>query len=155
VVQLPYPGMRILSVFIMATSISARLAVKYLDNELMRRQFEEPLTVDERASIESNGYIAFKTETGVNENKYLAAIDYKLIGICFSAPDHQSTRGEWLIEGGRSPSWAKAQLRLHTPCRFLAMLCEAAACQPAKYVHSPRKKLQNLRRNVAGQAEGD
>ena len=24
-----------------------------------------------------------------------------LIGICFSAPDHQSTRGEWLIEGGR------------------------------------------------------
>ena len=27
-----------------------------------------------------------------------------LTGICFSAPDHQSTRGEWLIEGGRSPS---------------------------------------------------
>ena len=85
----------------MATSISARLAVEYLDNELMRRQFEEPLTVDERASIESNGYIAFKTETGVNENKYLAAIDYKLTGICFSAPGHQSTRGEWLIEGGK------------------------------------------------------
>ena len=107
--------MRILSVFIMATSISARLAVEYLDNELMRRQFEEPPAVDERASIESNGYIAFKTETGVNENKYLAAIDYKLIGICFSAPDHQSTRGEWLIEGGRSPSWAMAQLGLLPP----------------------------------------
>ena len=38
-----------------------------------------------------------------------------LIGICFSAPDHQSTRGEWLIEGGRSPSWAMAQLGLLPP----------------------------------------
>jgi hypothetical protein len=39
----------------------------------------------------------------------------RLIGICFSAPDHQSTRGEWLIEGGRSPSWAMAQLGLLPP----------------------------------------
>ena len=33
-----------------------------------------------------------------------------------------------------SPSWAMAQLGLIPPCRFLAMLCEAAACQTARYV---------------------
>lgn len=74
---LPYPGMRILSVLIVATTVSAKLVVKYIDTELIQRQLEEGLSEDERVAIESDGYVAFKTESGVDERTFLAPSQYK------------------------------------------------------------------------------
>jgi len=76
VVLLPYPGMRILSVLIAASSISARLVVYYIDDELIQRRIEEALTGGERSEIESDGYVEFATESGLSERVYLAPTEY-------------------------------------------------------------------------------
>ncbi|MCC9641122.1 hypothetical protein LOC71_02475 [Rhodopirellula sp. JC740] len=73
---LPYPGMRILSVLIVATTVSAKLVVKYIDTELIQRQLEEDLKKEERTRIEADGYVAFKTESGVEERTFLAPTQY-------------------------------------------------------------------------------
>lgn len=77
VVLLPYPGMRILSVLIVASSLSARLAIQYIDDELIQRRIDETLTGRERSVIESDGYVEFTTETGLSEKVYLAPTEYQ------------------------------------------------------------------------------
>lgn len=76
VVLLPYPGMRVLAVFIVATSVSAKLAIEYIDDELIHRKFEESLTDRERSEVERDGYIEIETDSGVTEKVYLAATKY-------------------------------------------------------------------------------
>lgn len=76
VVLLPYPGMRILSAAVVVTAVTASLVVEYIDEELIRRKIEETLTDAERAKIESQGYVAFRTESGVEERTYLAKKQY-------------------------------------------------------------------------------
>ena len=73
---LPYPGMRILSVVIVATTVSAKLAVKYIDTELIQRQFEEELTDEELSLVEADGYVRFETESGVSETVMLGPSEY-------------------------------------------------------------------------------
>lgn len=75
-VFLPYPGMRILSVMLVVTSVAAKLAVEYIDDELILRKIEESLTDRERTMIETDGYVTFKTESGLTEKVYLAPADY-------------------------------------------------------------------------------
>ncbi|MEM6366252.1 MAG: hypothetical protein AAF745_17625, partial [Planctomycetota bacterium] len=50
VVFLPYPGMRIVSVAIVATSVAAKLAVEYIDDELIQRRIEELISDSERSA---------------------------------------------------------------------------------------------------------
>lgn len=73
---LPYPGMRILSVVVIASGIVAKLAIEYIDDELIRRQVEEELTGEVRAQLEANGYVEFKTASGITEKVYLAPAEY-------------------------------------------------------------------------------
>ena len=76
VLFLPYPGMRILSVAIIASGIVAKLAIEYIDEELIRRHIEEELSPDDRAKVESDGYVAFTTQSGVTEKAFLAPTQY-------------------------------------------------------------------------------
>ncbi|MEM7478600.1 MAG: hypothetical protein AAF483_26755 [Planctomycetota bacterium] len=77
IVFLPYPGMRIVSVMIVATAATAKLAVKYIDDELMMRKLEEPLSEDERSKVEFDGHIAFATASGLEQREYLAPTVYE------------------------------------------------------------------------------
>lgn len=76
VILLPYPGVRILSVAVVVTAVTASLVVEYIDDELIRREIQETLTDAERAKIESQGYVAFRTESGVEERTFLAKKQY-------------------------------------------------------------------------------
>ena len=76
VMFLPYPGMRILSVAIVASGLVAKLVVDYIDDELIRRQIEEELTSEVRAQLEADGFVQFKTESGVSEKAYLGPTVY-------------------------------------------------------------------------------
>jgi hypothetical protein len=76
VVFLPYPGMRILSVIIVATSVAAKLTVEYIDDELIQRKVEESLTSNERSKIESDRYVTFTTESGIDTKEYLSPTMY-------------------------------------------------------------------------------
>jgi hypothetical protein len=76
IVFLPYPGMRILSVVIFATSIAAKLSVEYIDDELIHRKIEESLTEKERSVTESDRSVTFTTESGIAEKQYLAPTIY-------------------------------------------------------------------------------
>ena len=76
VMFLPYPGMRILSVVIVASGLVAKLVVDYIDDELIRRQIEEELAGEVRAQLEADGFVQFKTESGVSEKVYLGPTVY-------------------------------------------------------------------------------
>ena len=76
VVFLPYPGMRILSVIIVASSVAAKLTVEYIDDELIQRKVEESLTATERSMIESDRYVTFTTESGIDTKEYLSPTMY-------------------------------------------------------------------------------
>ncbi len=76
VVFLPYPGMRILSVIIVASSVAAKLTVEYIDDELIQRKVEESLTSNERSKIESDRYVTFTTESGIDTKEYLSPTMY-------------------------------------------------------------------------------
>ena len=76
VVFLPYPGMRIVSVAIVATSVAAKLAVEYIDDELIQRKIEEAISDSERSAVESDGYVEFETESGLTEQTQLAPTLY-------------------------------------------------------------------------------
>ena len=75
-ILLPYPGMRILSVVIMASSATAKLAVQYIDDELIQRAVEEAISDQERTQLESDNFVAFKTESGLTETMYLSPTVY-------------------------------------------------------------------------------
>lgn len=75
-VFLPKPGMRILAVLIIATSVAAKLSLEYIDDELIRRKFEEDLTAEERSQIESSGSVTFQTESGATEDVRISPTVY-------------------------------------------------------------------------------
>lgn len=77
VVFLPYPGMRILSILIVASSVSARLAIHCIDDELIQRRIDETLTGRERSVIESDGYVEFTTDSGLSEKEYLPPTEFR------------------------------------------------------------------------------
>ena len=76
VVFLPYPGMRILAVVIVASSVAAKLSVEYIDDELIHRKIEESLTSKERSAIESDRCVTFTTESGIDTKEYLSPTTY-------------------------------------------------------------------------------
>ncbi|MEX1028036.1 MAG: hypothetical protein WD049_08525 [Candidatus Paceibacterota bacterium] len=76
VVFLPYPGMRIVAVFLVATTVAAHLVVKYIDEELIMRRIEETLSSEEKLAVEGDGYVEFETESGLLEKVYLAPTKY-------------------------------------------------------------------------------
>lgn len=75
-VFLPKPGMRILAVLIIATSVAASLSIEYIDDELIRRKFDENLTPEERSQIESSGSVTFQTESGATEDVRISPTVY-------------------------------------------------------------------------------
>ena len=67
VVMMPTPAVRILGVVLLISGAATFLIVEYLDTELRRRTTREELSASERASIESDQSVAFKTDNGLQE----------------------------------------------------------------------------------------
>lgn len=76
VVLLPYPGMRILAAVIVVSSLAAKLSVDYIDDELIQRKLEETLSEREQRSIESQQFVTFTTEGGMDMKVYVAPAVY-------------------------------------------------------------------------------
>lgn len=76
VVALPMPGARIVAATLVVSAVGAKLVVDYIDEELIVRKYEEKLTPEERTSVESKGFVKFRTESGKEENVYLAPTEY-------------------------------------------------------------------------------
>lgn len=76
VVTLPTPGVRILGVALVITSIATKLAIEYLDVELKKRYVAEELSEEEARAIESDLHVVFQLENGdsekvpLGENRY-------------------------------------------------------------------------------------
>ncbi|TWU04880.1 hypothetical protein [Stieleria varia] len=76
VIFLPSPGVRILGVALIFTSMATKLAVEYLDDELVRRYHTTELTESEAMAIESAGEVRFQTESGETETVALGKNQY-------------------------------------------------------------------------------
>lgn len=72
----PAPGVRVLSVFLIVTSVATKLAIEYLDAELKKRYVEEALSEQEAALIEREQAITFQLENGEKETQPLGPNQY-------------------------------------------------------------------------------
>ncbi len=75
-VFLSNPALRILGVVLISSSVAAKLAVDYIDDELIRRRIEEEVSTSERSAIESQHAVEFQTGSGTIENVYLGPTQY-------------------------------------------------------------------------------
>lgn len=80
VFTLPAPGVRVLSVFLVVTSVATKLAIEYLDAELKKRYVEEALSEQETALIERELAITFQLENGEQETQPLGPNQYDEAG---------------------------------------------------------------------------
>lgn len=76
VVMLPMPGARIVAATLVVSAVGAKLVVDYIDEELIVRKYEEKLTPEERTSVETQGFVRFRTESGKEEDVYLGPTEY-------------------------------------------------------------------------------
>lgn len=76
VVTLPMPGARIVAATLVVSGVGAKLVIDYIDEELIVRKYEEKLSPEEQTSVESKGYVRFRTESGKEEDVYLGPTDY-------------------------------------------------------------------------------
>ena len=76
VFALPAPGVRVLGVFLIVTSVATKLAIEYLDVELKKRYVSEALSEKELALVERELSIAFQLENGETETQPLGPNQY-------------------------------------------------------------------------------
>ncbi len=77
VVTLPTPGVRILGVVLIITSLTTKLAIEYLDVELKKRYVAEELDPSEQRQIESDLAVTFQLENGQTESVPLGPNQYE------------------------------------------------------------------------------
>jgi len=76
IVSLPAPGVRVLAVFLVVSSVATKLVIEYLDVELRKRRLTELLREEETKAIESELAVLFTTESGESESVLLGANQY-------------------------------------------------------------------------------
>lgn len=77
VATLPVPAARIAAATLVVSSVGAKLVIDYIDEELIVRKYSESLTAEEQTAVEVDGFVKFKTESGKEENVYLAPTEYE------------------------------------------------------------------------------
>ena len=77
VVTLPTPGVRILGVFLIITSLTTKLAIEYLDVELKKRYVAKELDESEQRQVESDLAVTFQLENGQTESVPLGPNQYE------------------------------------------------------------------------------
>ena len=77
VVMLPTPGVRILGIALIISSVATKLAVEYLDIELKKRYIAENLEESEARQLESDLAVTFQLENGETEQVPLGANRYE------------------------------------------------------------------------------
>lgn len=77
VVALPVPAARIVAATLVISAVGAKLVIDYIDEELIVRKYEEKLTSAEQTAIEINSFVKFQTESGKEENVFLAPTKYE------------------------------------------------------------------------------
>lgn len=77
VAVLPVPAARIAAATLVVSAVGATLVIDYIDEELIVRKYAEKLTSEEQTAVEVEGFVKFKTESGKEENMYLAPTEYE------------------------------------------------------------------------------
>ncbi len=77
VVMLPTPGVRVLGVALIVTSVATKLAVEYLDVELKKRYIAEELEETEARQLEADLAVTFQLENGDKEQVPLGPNRYE------------------------------------------------------------------------------
>lgn len=77
IVSLPAPGVRVLAVFLVVSSVATKLVIEYLDVELRKRHVTEAINEKESKAIESELSVTFQLENGDTESVPLGANQYE------------------------------------------------------------------------------
>lgn len=77
VVTLPTPGVRILGVALIITSLTTKLAIEYLDVELNKRYVVEEVNESEQRQIEADLMVTFQLENDTSETVPLGPNQYE------------------------------------------------------------------------------
>ncbi|MGB7346152.1 MAG: hypothetical protein WBD20_18180 [Pirellulaceae bacterium] len=76
VLALPAPGVRVLAVFLVVSSVATKLVIEYLDVELRKRHVTEALSEAESKAIEADIAVTFNLENGEKETVSLGPNQY-------------------------------------------------------------------------------
>ena len=77
IVMLPVPGVRIIAVCLVVSSVATKLAIEYLDVELRKRYIAEAVSEEEAKAIEGELAVTFTMQNGETEKVVLGPNQYE------------------------------------------------------------------------------